>query len=860
MDVFRLDERRKSSAAPRVIKPNSSLFKRVSLKTIPPPFLSALALALAILFCLSAACATALAAEPVATSAGVAGMAANAAHGYNVRAYVVQGKPLLTSNLVASILSKYTGTNVGLKEILHAASDLETEYRHEGYRLMDIVIAPRRITNGIVTLNAFPGAVPQIVVAGKRYLVSSNGLELAEQAPPAGPEVNTNRFPPFPQLGRPATSEEMARAYAALAREMGDITAHERDTHIRVVATNAGPRFTVYNYQIAGNTILPPGTISMILTNIDGAFGTNVSLDGIRAAAAQLQSAYRARGFVTVAVTLPPQKLTNATVKIQVTEGRLAAIEVKGNHFFSAQNVMRALPSLHTNMILNSQVFQQELNRANADQDRQIYPVVEPGPDPGTTELTLIVQDRLPVHAKLDLDNQYSPGTPVLRVNSSAVADNLWQEENSLGIQYGFSPEEYKDGKQWNFYDQPLVANYSAYYRLPLGNPAAIEDVIASSPGSFGYDEATRKFNLPPASGQPELNIYASRSTIDTGLANLSSTTLYSTNGNSLVENIVQQDLTVNNDLGFCLSAPLPATADFHSGLSGGLDFKTFELTSAKTNVFVLNGTEIDYVGNFSNSVVSTFNSPVPFTVNHLEYLPLSLHYDGGWKDALGLASFGLGASGNAWFYGDTTISSSSVVDLTRTNSSGVITTNSSTRPKITSYHGVQSLQQITGSKESSGHWVVLNPSFSHTFQFVTNWVTTVRADGQWASEPLISNEQFGAGGVNSVRGYHEGEVFGDTGWHISLEQQTPTYVVGTVYGHTPLTVSGTVYMDFARTYLLDPQGRAASTSLCGVGVGGVASIGSHWQARLLMSVPLLSTVNIPAFEPYFNFMLTGQF
>jgi hemolysin activation/secretion protein len=124
----------------------------------------------------------------------------------------------------------------------------------------------------------------------------------------------------------------------------------------------------------------------------------------------------------------------------------------------------------------------------------------------------------------------------------------------------------------------------------------------------------------------------------------------------------------------------------------------------------------------------------------------------------------------------------------------------------------------------------------------------------------LISNEQFGAGGVNSVRGYHEGEVFGDNGWHVSLEQQTPPYVVGTVFGRTPLALRGTAYMDFARVYLIDPHGSPAATSLWGVGVGGVASIGSHWQARLLLSVPLLQSATVEAFEPYFNFMLTAQF
>ncbi len=826
----------------------------MNLKITGVSCLSALVMRLAVFFWLLLNCGNALAAEPVAATSGVVGMATNVPTGYNVLAYVVQGKPLLTSNVMASLFAKYTGTNVSLKEIVHAASDLETEYRHEGYLLMNIVIAPRRITNGIVTLDAFPGAVAQIVVAGKRYLVSNNGVELAANSPRAASggapdpavaagtsnQVPTNQVPVFHQLNRPATPEEMARAYAALAQEMADLSAKEQDTRVHVISTNTGPRFAVENYQVEGNTILPPAVMAMILTNIDGAYGTNVSLEGIRMAATQLQAAYRARGYVTVEVTLPPQKLTNATVKIQVTEGRLAAVDVKGNHYFSSNNVMRAMPSLHPNMILNGQVFQAELNRANANQNRQIYPVIDPGPDPGTSDLTLTVNDRLPLHGKTELNNESSPGTPDLRINSSAVYDNLWQHENSLGVQYGFSPEEIKAGSKWNFYDVPLVANYSVFYRLPLGNPDSIEDDIVNNPNSFGYDEATRKFNLPPASGVPELNFFASRSTIDTGVSTLSSQTLFHTNGTSLVENTVQQDLTVNNDLGFRLSVPLKSTSNFHSGLSGGLDFKMYELTSNKTNIFLLNGQEIDYIGGFTNSVVSVNNSPVPLTVNNFEYLPLSLHYDGGWRDALGVASFGLGLSANVWFSGLTTVTANPT--------------------NIVNYRGVKALQQVTGSKESSGYWVILTPSFSHSFEFVTNWVTTIRADGQWASEPLISNEQFGAGGVNSVRGYHEGEVFGDTGWHVSLEQQTPPYMVGMVYGQTPLTLRGSVFMDFARVYLLDPQGRPGNTSLWGTGIGGLASIGSHWQARMLLSVPLLDSPNIHAFEPYFNFSLTGQF
>ena len=117
-----------------------------------------------------------------------------------------------------------------------------------------------------------------------------------------------------------------------------------------------------------------------------------------------------------------------------------------------------------------------------------------------------------------------------------------------------------------------------------------------------------------------------------------------------------------------------------------------------------------------------------------------------------------------------------------------------------------------------------------------------------------------GAGGVNSVRGYHEGEVFGDAGWHLSLEEQTPPHIVGTLQDGEPLTVRGSVYMDYARVYLLDPQGVQGSTPLWGTGFGLAASVGSHWQAEFLFSWPLLSAGTTSAYQPFFNFSLTAQF
>ena len=53
-------------------------------------------------------------------------------------------------------------------------------------------------------------------------------------------------------------------------------------------------------------------------------------------------------------------------------------------------------------------------------------------------------------------------------------------------------------------------------------------------------------------------------------------------------------------------------------------------------------------------------------------------------------------------------------------------------------------------------------------------WQLTTRADAQIASEALISGEQFGAGGSQSVRGYDERSTAGDSGVVASAEIWTP--------------------------------------------------------------------------------------
>ena len=87
------------------------------------------------------------------------------------------------------------------------------------------------------------------------------------------------------------------------------------------------------------------------------------------------------------------------------------------------------------------------------------------------------------------------------------------------------------------------------------------------------------------------------------------------------------------------------------------------------------------------------------------------------------------------------------------------------------------------------------------------DWSVKLHADGQWANGALISNEQYAMGGTAGVRGYQDGQAYGDTGWRFSIEPQTPLMNIGMVgnEGHEePCWVRASVFLDYGRIYLLD--------------------------------------------------------
>ncbi len=130
--------------------------------------------------------------------------------------------------------------------------------------------------------------------------------------------------------------------------------------------------------------------------------------------------------------------------------------------------------------------------------------------------------------------------------------------------------------------------------------------------------------------------------------------------------------------------------------------------------------------------------------------------------------------------------------------------------------------RDVVGSgPQHSANFMALTAGIQST-RPLGRWTVSGKLDGQAAFAPLLSSEQFFAGGADSVRGYKENEANGDVGLRGSLELTSPTVKLDPSAGRWRL--NGVAFMDAAWVHKIqwDPAitDSPASMSLLGAGLG----------------------------------------
>jgi len=105
------------------------------------------------------------------------------------------------------------------------------------------------------------------------------------------------------------------------------------------------------------------------------------------------------------------------------------------------------------------------------------------------------------------------------------------------------------------------------------------------------------------------------------------------------------------------------------------------------------------------------------------------------------------------------------------------------------------------------------------TQQLPRDWQLRALFEGQYVNEPLVSGEQFGLGGADSLRGFDERAVTGDRGWRAGLELFGPD--LGAKSGLDGLALRPVVFLEGGQMSRLNPQaGDIAQQTLSSAGLG----------------------------------------
>ncbi len=479
-------------------------------------------------------------------------------------------------------------------------------------------------------------------------------------------------------------------------------------------AATGDSTFDVLEYRILGNTVLETKVIEKAVMPY---LGPHRTMKDVETARSELEAAYHRAGYGTVYVDIPEQRVNEGIVRLHVTEGRLNSATITGARYYSEQQIKAAVPAAQQGAVPQLSLLQQQIAVINGvTADRTVVPVLKAGPVPGTVDLSLRVQDDLPLHGSLEFNNQRTADTTPDRLLASLSYGNMFGRFDTLSLQYETSPENASE-----------VGVYVANYAARLGDSG---DQLAA-------------YVLHSNSNIAALGT----------LAVIGDGTVY----------------------GLRWISPLTRIPGLLQTLTLGFDYK-------------------DYGQNVRETATTGLSTPI-------RYANLSASYGEGRT---------LGPAQLQW--------------------------------SVTANFGPRSLpndETLFANKRYQGqaNYFYIRSDSSVSFTGPGKWQLIAQLDGQWAAEPLISNEQFSVGGAASVRGYLETEALGDYGVRGSLQLLSPPWRLRKL-----INLSGFLFVDAARVDTLDPLASdVPATSLRSVGAGIDVTALTCGSGRLTWAEPLIA-------------------
>lgn len=471
--------------------------------------------------------------------------------------------------------------------------------------------------------------------------------------------------------------------------------------------------------------------------------GPGRSAEDVERARAALQQLYHDKGYQTVSVQIPQQKVRRGVVVLQASEVAVGKLRVRGSQYHDLETIRRGVPSLAEGTVPNfNQVFE-DVVALNQVPGQQVSPELLPGAEPGTLDVELNVEDSLPLHGSLELNNRNSANTTALRLNGSMRYDNLWQAGNGIGASFQVSPSDINE-----------VQVFSGYY-------------------------------LARFSGLEKLTLTLSGMWQNSNIGTL---------GNAVS---VGKGYTIGARANYAL----PMAKNYFQSISLGVDYR-----HSTQEIRTLGG---------SDTVA-------------IDYVPFTLGYSGTWMGETQTLSLYLGYTMHFRGMGSGTD------------------------------------EWAMNRYNADGGFSILRMDIGYTAELAENLEGYLRLHGQLTDRPLVNSEQSAGGGLDSVRGYYEGEVVDDQSLMGTFELRTDILnglarelTDSSAYASTYLFADGGL---FKRKDPLLGFGEKSSQYLASFGVGARFGFFEYLSGSINLGIPVIDGPSTRAWHPRATFVIRGDF
>ncbi|HSA61760.1 MAG TPA: ShlB/FhaC/HecB family hemolysin secretion/activation protein [Nitrospiraceae bacterium] len=216
----------------------------------------------------------------------------------------------------------------------------------------------------------------------------------------------------------------------------------------------AADSLLVKGFSFSGNTVVSQADLEALTQPY---VGQALDLPALEQVAESVAEHYRHRGYTLASAYIPQQSIQFGVVEIAILEGRLGAISVSGNRFYSTEFIYSRFANAMEERVIRNVALERALLLLNDYPDLKVSAVLEPGRSTGSTNIQANVEDKRPLHASLDFNNYGFNTISRYRFGAGVEVGNVLFDGATLNL----------NGIMGNHPDQLLFG--TGAYSVPVG-------------------------------------------------------------------------------------------------------------------------------------------------------------------------------------------------------------------------------------------------------------------------------------------------------------------------------------------------------------------------------------------------------